>query len=111
MGYHKFRLPFGERTFLECVTATLLDVIEGPVVCVANFESLDLVKQSVQELPDDRIQIVADQRDDSGPLEGIRVGLENGRRSFRVGFREQLRCADDCASGGCKTTKHREFGG
>lgn len=76
MGFDKFRLPLGERTFLECVVSTLLDSFRGPVVCVANTDSQNAVAETLTGLSTDRVHVLVDERDNSGPLEGIRVGLK-----------------------------------
>lgn len=76
MGFDKFRLPLGEQTFLECVVTTLLDTVPGPVICVADADSSAAVAETLRGLPANRVQVVADERNDSGPLEGIRIGLK-----------------------------------
>lgn len=79
MGYDKFRLRLGEQTFLACVGKKLLQNFQGPVICVTSSESIAAVETAAKDLPQNRLQIVADERGDSGPLEGIRVGLKTAQ--------------------------------
>ncbi len=76
MGINKFELPLGDKPFLEYVTSQLLSSFDGPVIAVASQSTVSGVTATISHLESERIRIVIDQRDNSGPLEGIRVGLE-----------------------------------
>lgn len=76
MGFDKFRLPLGGRTFLECVVEKLATVVDGPVIAAASERTFAEVTKIKDSLDEERFQVVVDQRNDSGPMEGIRVGLE-----------------------------------
>ena len=76
MGYDKFRLPFGDKTFLECVVEKLLGQIDGPIVASANTETLEEVRGIVDGISSERVSIAIDQKTDCGPIEGIRCGLQ-----------------------------------
>lgn len=68
MGRAKALLPFRHWTMVEQVLATLQQVVD-PIVVVAAAD---------QELPSlERATVVRDERPESGPLEGIRVGLKS----------------------------------
>jgi len=67
MGVPKATLPFGPETMLQRVVR-LLGTVVSPVVVVAARE------QSLPELPDD-VAITRDEREQRGPLEGLRAGL------------------------------------
>jgi molybdopterin-guanine dinucleotide biosynthesis protein A len=67
MGVSKATLPFGPETMLQRVVR-LLSAVVSPVVVVAARE------QSLPELPED-IAITRDEREQRGPLEGLRAGL------------------------------------
>ena len=67
MGVSKATLPFGPETMLQRVVR-LLGTVVSPVVVVAARE------QSLPELPDD-ITVARDEREQRGPLEGLRAGL------------------------------------
>jgi molybdopterin-guanine dinucleotide biosynthesis protein A len=67
MGVSKATLPFGPETMLQRVVR-LLGTVVSPVVVVAARE------QALPELPGD-ITVAYDQREQRGPLEGLRAGL------------------------------------
>jgi molybdenum cofactor guanylyltransferase len=67
MGAPKATLPFGPETMLQRVVR-LLGSVAAPIVVVAARE------QMLPELPDDVI-ITRDEREQRGPLEGLRAGL------------------------------------
>ena len=68
MGVPKATLPFGPETMLQRVVR-LLDTVIGPIVVVAARD------QQLPELPDKVIKAV-DEREQRGPLEGLRAGLK-----------------------------------
>jgi molybdopterin-guanine dinucleotide biosynthesis protein A len=68
MGAPKATLPFGPETMLQRVVR-LLGTVVAPIVAVAAREQL------LPELPDDVI-ITRDEREQRGPLEGLRAGLK-----------------------------------
>jgi len=68
MGVPKATLPFGPETMLQRVVR-LLGTVVSPIVVVAARE------QALPELPDD-IVVTHDERDQRGPLEGLRAGLK-----------------------------------
>jgi len=68
MGVPKATLPFGPETMLQRVVR-LLGTVVSPIVVVAARE------QVLPELPDD-IVVTHDERDQRGPLEGLRAGLK-----------------------------------
>src|SRR4029077_16787576 len=67
MGLAKATLPFGPETMLQRVVRLLGNVV-SPIVVVAARE------QSLPELPDD-VRVTRDEREQRGPLEGLRAGL------------------------------------
>lgn len=67
MGAPKATLPFGPETMLQRVVR-LLSTVVAPVVVVAARE------QELPELPPDVI-VTRDEREQKGPLEGLRAGL------------------------------------
>lgn len=67
MGVPKATLPFGPETMLQRVVR-LLGIVVAPIVVVAAREQL------LPELPDDVI-VTRDEREQRGPLEGLRAGL------------------------------------
>ena len=67
MGVSKATLPFGPETMLQRV-ARLLGTVVSPVIVVAARV------QSVPELPDG-VTVTRDEREQRGPLEGLRAGL------------------------------------
>ena len=67
MGTPKATLPFGPETMLQRVVR-LLGTVVAPLVVVAAQE------QQLPELPDDVI-VTRDEREQRGPLEGLRAGL------------------------------------
>jgi len=68
MGVPKATLPFGPETMLQRVVR-LLGTVVSPIVVVAARE------QSLPQLPDD-VVITCDEREQRGPLEGLRAGLK-----------------------------------
>jgi molybdopterin-guanine dinucleotide biosynthesis protein A len=78
MGVSKATLPFGPETMLQRV-ARLLGTVVSPVVVVAARE------QSLPELPDG-VMITRDERDQRGPLEGLRAGLKALPDSVNVAY-------------------------
>lgn len=67
MGVSKATLPFGPETMLQRVVR-LLGAVVSPVIVVAARE------QSLPELPED-VTVTRDEREQRGPLEGLRAGL------------------------------------
>src|SRR5690242_16558381 len=67
MGVPKATLPFGPETMLQRVVR-LLGTVVSPVVVVAARE------QALPELPHG-ITVTRDEREQKGPLEGLRAGL------------------------------------
>jgi molybdopterin-guanine dinucleotide biosynthesis protein A len=68
MGTPKATLPFGPETMLQRVVR-LLGTVVAPIIAVAARE------QVLPELPEDVI-VARDEREQRGPLEGLRVGLK-----------------------------------
>ena len=68
MGVPKATLPFGPETMLQRVVR-LLGTVVSPIVVVAARE------QSLPLLPDE-VVITYDEREQRGPLEGLRAGLK-----------------------------------
>jgi molybdenum cofactor guanylyltransferase len=68
MGVPKATLPFGPETMLQRVVR-LLGTVVSPVVVVAARE------QALPELPDE-VAVTRDEREQRGPLEGLRAGLK-----------------------------------
>ena len=68
MGVPKATLAFGPETMLQRVVRLLGSVV-SPIVIVAARD------QEVPELPDD-VRVTRDERDERGPLEGLRAGLK-----------------------------------
>jgi len=68
MGVPKATLPFGPETMLQRVVR-LLGTVVSPVVVVAARD------QPLPELPDN-VKITHDEREQRGPLEGLRAGLK-----------------------------------
>ncbi len=83
MGFDKASLPFGESTFLEQVIKRIQSAV-GRIVLVGNakqdLRSFDYLNQ----FP--KILLAFDQAPDSGPLEGIRVGLQELESSCSHAF-------------------------
>lgn len=67
MGLAKGMLPFGPELMLQRIVRLLSEVVE-PIVVVA------ATAQRLPNLPVD-IMVARDEREDCGPLEGLRVGL------------------------------------
>ena len=78
MGVPKATLPFGPETMLQRVVR-LLGTVVSPIVVVAARE------QSLPELPDD-VKITRDEREQRGPLEGLRAGLKALPDSVEVAY-------------------------
>jgi len=68
MGTPKATLPFGPETMLQRVVRLLATVV-APIVVVAARDQL------LPELPEDVI-VARDEREQRGPLEGLRAGLK-----------------------------------
>jgi molybdopterin-guanine dinucleotide biosynthesis protein A len=68
MGIPKATLPFGPETMLQRVVR-LLGTVVSPIVVVAARE------QPLPELPAD-VRVIHDEREQRGPLEGLRAGLK-----------------------------------
>jgi molybdopterin-guanine dinucleotide biosynthesis protein A len=68
MGVPKATLPFGPETMLQRVVRLLSTVVKPVVVVAAR-------RQSLPELPDHVIR-AEDEREERGPLEGLRAGLK-----------------------------------
>ena len=86
MGFDKFRLPFGQKTFLECVVEKLATSVDGPIIAAASKRTVDEVKNIQSAMALERFKVVVDQYDNSGPLEGIRTGLELARMNSKWAF-------------------------
>jgi len=67
MGLAKATLPFGPETMLARTVRLLSQVLDKVVVVSAAGQTLPLLPTNVR--------ICVDEREDSGPLEGLRVGL------------------------------------
>jgi molybdopterin-guanine dinucleotide biosynthesis protein A len=78
MGVPKATLPFGQETMLQRVVR-LLGTVVSPVVVVAARE------QSLPELADD-VKITRDEREQRGPLEGLRAGLRALPNSVDIAY-------------------------
>jgi len=78
MGVPKATLPFGPETMLQRVVR-LLGTVVSPIVVVAARE------QSLPQLPDSVI-VARDEREQRGPLEGLRAGLKALPDSVEVAY-------------------------
>jgi molybdopterin-guanine dinucleotide biosynthesis protein A len=78
MGVPKATLPFGSETMLQRVVR-LLSTVVAPIVVVAARE------QRLPELPRDVI-VTNDEREQRGPLEGLRAGLKALPESVGVAY-------------------------
>ncbi len=78
MGVPKATLPFGPETMLQRVVR-LLGTIVSPVVVVAARE------QVLPDLPDG-VTVTHDERDQRGPLEGLRAGLRALPNSVGIAY-------------------------
>ena len=78
MGVPKATLPFGPETMLQRVVR-LLGTVVSPIVVVAARE------QSLPPLPHD-VAITHDEREQRGPLEGLRAGLKALPNSVEVAY-------------------------
>ena len=78
MGVPKATLPFGPETMLQRVVR-LLGTVVAPIVAVAARE------QVLPELPDDII-VTRDEREQRGPLEGLRAGLRALPDSVEIAY-------------------------
>ena len=78
MGVPKATLPFGPETMLQRVVR-LLGTVVAPIVAVAARE------QVLPELPDDII-VARDEREQRGPLEGLRAGLRALPDSVEIAY-------------------------
>lgn len=75
MGFDKFLLPLGERTFLDCLLEKLTGSVTGPIVCSASTSTKKAIVEIVERIGGDKVRVVVDENQDCGPVEGIRVGL------------------------------------
>jgi molybdopterin-guanine dinucleotide biosynthesis protein A len=78
MGVPKASLPFGPETMLQRVVR-LLGTVVSPIVVVAAQE------QPLPTLPDD-VTITRDEREQRGPLEGLRAGLRALPNSVDIAY-------------------------
>jgi len=78
MGVPKATLPFGPETMLQRVLR-LLGTVVAPMVIVAARE------QQLPELPRDVI-VTRDEREERGPLEGLRAGLKALPESVDIAY-------------------------
>lgn len=78
MGIPKATLPFGPETMLQRVIR-LLSTVVSPIVVVAARE------QPLPELPENII-LTCDEREQRGPLEGLRAGLKALSSSVEVAY-------------------------
>ena len=83
MGVPKATLPFGPETMLQRVVR-LLGTVVAPIVVVAARE------QELPELPGDVI-VTRDEREQKGPLEGLRAGLSALPDSVDIAYVTSLR--------------------
>lgn len=78
MGVPKATLPFGPENMLQRVVR-LLGKVVSPIVVVAARE------QPLPPLPDD-VAVTRDEREQRGPLEGLRAGLKALPKSVEVAY-------------------------
>ena len=78
MGVAKATLPFGPETMLQRVVR-LLDAVVSPLIVVAARD------QTLPELPD-HVVITRDEREQQGPLEGLRAGLSALPDSVNIAY-------------------------
>lgn len=78
MGVPKATLPFGPETMLQRVVR-LLGTVVSPIVVVAARD------QSLPQLPDG-VAVTRDEREQRGPLEGLRAGLKALPESVDVAY-------------------------
>jgi molybdenum cofactor guanylyltransferase len=78
MGVPKATLPFGNETMLQRVVR-LLSTVVAPIVVVAARD------QQLPELPGDVI-LTNDEREQRGPLEGLRAGLKALPESVDIAY-------------------------
>lgn len=78
MGVPKATLPFGDETMLQRVVR-LLHTVVSPVIVVAARE------QELPELPES-VVVTRDERDQQGPLEGLRAGLSALPESVGIAY-------------------------
>lgn len=78
MGVPKATLPFGPETMLQRVVR-LLSTVVSPIVVVAARE------QALPDLPRDVI-VTRDEREQKGPLEGLRAGLKALPSSIGIAY-------------------------
>src|SRR3954469_20856580 len=78
MGSPKALLPFGPETMLQRVVR-LLATVASPIVAVAARE------QALPDLPSDVI-VTRDEREERGPLEGLRAGLKALPASTEIAY-------------------------
>lgn len=86
MGFDKFRLPLGDRTFLECVVEKLASVVDGPIIAAASERTVEEVTAIRDSLAIERFEVIVDQRNDAGPMEGIRAGLQQAGKVAKWAF-------------------------
>ena len=86
MGFDKFLLPMGDRTFLESVVEKLISTVDGPIIAAASSRTIEAVQKVQAGLKLDRFIVVQDENENSGPLEGIRVGLKYANASSKWAF-------------------------
>lgn len=82
MGFDKASLPFADSTFLEEVVQRIGSVV-GRTIVVGNNRQ-QLTEFSFEH--NSSVEVVFDEQDDSGPLEGIRVGLKSLASDFPFAF-------------------------
>ena len=78
MGVPKATLPFGPETMLQRVVR-LLGTVVSPIVVVA------AQGQALPKLPDE-ITVTHDEREQRGPLEGLRAGLKALPNSIEIAY-------------------------
>lgn len=78
MGAPKATLPFGPETMLQRVVR-LLGIVVAPIVVVAARD------QHLPELPPD-VMVTNDEREQRGPLEGLRAGLKALPESVDIAY-------------------------
>lgn len=82
MGFDKANLPFAGSTFLEAVVNRIGKVVGRTIVVGNNRQRLEQFGFE----NNDSVEVVFDEKTDSGPMEGIRVGLQILEADFPLAF-------------------------
>lgn len=72
MGFDKARLTFGNESFLERIIRTVTPFVSAVVVAGTAREACEFLPSDIR----DSVIFAPDQNPDSGPMEGIRAGLD-----------------------------------